>query len=242
MASASEYWKATRHPGPSLLFLLPLLAAYELGVLYLGGTQPQTLRNGADAWLRWGLEAFGLDQMAVAPALVVVIVIVWCVVRRDDRPGELGGLCLGMAIESVAGALALWGLSRGFGPLLDHLGVKLAAPPTHALPPAGMVVTFVGAGIYEETLFRLVLFSGLSHLLRLALVPTWIAHCLAATAASLTFAAAHHLGPYGEPLDGYVFVFRTLAGLYFTVIYQLRGFGIAVGAHACYDVLVGVAM
>ena len=86
------------------------------------------------------------------------------------------------------------------------------------------------------------LFSGLSRLLQAALVPTWISHCLAAAAASLTFAAAHHLGAYGEPMDGYVFVFRTLAGLYFTVIYQLRGFGIAVGAHACYDVLVGVAM
>lgn len=236
MAPASEYWNATRHPGPSLLFLLPLLAAYEIGVLYLGGPQAQNLRNGADAWLRWGLESLGVRQMAAAPALVVVILGVWYWRERYDMPEELGGLWLGMAIESVCGALALWGLSRGFGPLLDRLGVRLA------LPPAGMVVTFVGAGIYEETLFRLVLFGGLSRLLRLALVPTWIAHGLAATVASLTFAAAHHLGPYGEPMDSYVFVFRTLAGLYFTVIYQLRGFGIAVGAHACYDVLVGVAM
>lgn len=48
------------------------------------------------------------------------------------------------------------------------------------------------------------------------------------------------MGPYGGPFDGYVFLFRTLAGLYFTAVYQVRGFGSAVGAHACYDVLVGV--
>ena len=43
-------------------------------------------------------------------------------------------------------------------------------------------------------------------------------------------------------MDGFNFLFRVLAGLYFTAIYQFRGFGIAVGAHACYDVLVGIHM
>jgi hypothetical protein len=55
-------------------------------------------------------------------------------------------------------------------------------------------------------------------------------------------AAAHHVGPFGEPFDRYVFVFRLLAGLYFAVVYRLRGFGIAAGAHALYGVVVGVAM
>ena len=45
-----------------------------------------------------------------------------------------------------------------------------------------------------------------------------------------------------EVFDAYVFLFRTLAGVYFAVLFQLRGFGIAVGAHACYDVLVGVVV
>jgi hypothetical protein len=38
------------------------------------------------------------------------------------------------------------------------------------------------------------------------------------------------------------FVFRTVAGLYFTLLFVLRGFGVAVGAHAGYDVLVGVSV
>ena len=49
-----------------------------------------------------------------------------------------------------------------------------------------------------------------------------------------------HVGPYGEPMRADYFVFRTVAGLYFTLLFIARGFGIAVGAHAGYDVLVGV--
>ena len=59
---------------------------------------------------------------------------------------------------------------------------------------------------------------------------------------AVLFAAAHHIGPYGEPFDRSVFLFRALAGLYFGLLYQLRGFGVAVGTHASYDVLVGVLM
>src|SRR4051794_33770095 len=50
-----SYVAATRHPWPCFLFLLPLLAAYEGGVLWVGGAQSEAFRNGADSWLRWGL-------------------------------------------------------------------------------------------------------------------------------------------------------------------------------------------
>ena len=62
----------------------------------------------------------------------------------------------------------------------------------------------------------------------------------AGAVSATVFAAAHNLGPYGEPFHARAFLFRALAGLYFALLYALRGFGIAVGAHAGYDVLVGV--
>lgn len=239
------YLSATRHPWPCLLFLLPLLATYEVGVLWLGGTEPEALRNGADAWLRWGLEAFGLHQLYWAPVLLAVIFIVWSWGRRYDRPRDLFSVCIGMAIESIGYALGLWGLSRGLGPLLDSLDIELVCSPLGsetAAPALGQVITFVGAGIYEEVLFRLLLFTILVGLLRLLQAPTIITVLLAALASAAFFAAAHHIGPYGEDFDSYVFLFRTLAGVYFALLFQLRGFGIAVGAHACYDVLVGIVV
>jgi membrane protease YdiL (CAAX protease family) len=102
------------------------------------------------------------------------------------------------------------------------------------------VVTYVGAGIYEEVMFRLGLYGLLRSVFAIAQVPARTAFVLAAVTAATLFAAAHHIGPHGEPVDGFNFLFRVLAGLYFTALYQLRGFGIAVGAHACYDVLVGI--
>ena len=155
-------------------------------------------------------------------------------------------LCLGMAIESIGGALILWGLSRMYSPLLDKLGLALSIPPDH--PPGlntaavGQVVTYVGAGIYEEVVFRLALFGLLRAVLTTAQIPARTAIVLAASASAILFAVAHHIGAHGEQIDGFNFLFRVLAGLYFTALYQFRGFGIAVGAHACYDVLVGIRM
>ena len=102
------------------------------------------------------------------------------------------------------------------------------------------IISFVGAGIYEEMLFRLFLFSGLAWLFRVWEVPS--PGLLAGAISSVLFAAAHNIGPHGESFIPYVFLFRTLAGFYFTLLYRFRGFGIGVGAHAGYDVLVGVLM
>jgi len=227
------YHRATRHPLPCLLYLLPLLAAYEVGVVWVGGADGDTLRNGADAWLRWALEDFGLHPLYGAPVLVALVFIVWSVLRRADRPADLLGVCLGMAIESVGFGLGLWAVSRGLGPLFDVLALNLGDAQT------ARIITFVGAGIYEELIFRLILFSGLVGLLRLLCAPTLVAVPMAAVISAALFATAHHVGPFGEPFDEYAFLFRAVAGIYFAALYQARGFGIAVGAHACYDVLVG---
>src|SRR5205085_8898747 len=107
----------------------------------------------------------------------------------------------------------------------------------------GQIVSYLGAGIYEETLFRLLLFAGLVQLFAWSETKTSpLAVALAAFGSALLFAGAHHVGPHGDPFNIYVLAFRTFAGLYFACLYQARGFGIAVGAHAGYDVLVGLIL
>jgi hypothetical protein len=236
-----SYLLATRHPWPCLLFLLPLLVAYEGGIVWLGGANPDAHRNGADAWLRWALESLGLPPLYWPPAVIATVFVLWSFFRFADRPEDLLGVVTGMGIESVVFALGLWGISQGLVPMLSRLGVTLAVParPEEAV---GQVITYVGAGIYEEVLFRLVLFSTLQRLLLLVRAPLPLAVGVGALASAACFSAAHHVGPYGEAFDGTVFLFRLLAGLYFALLYQFRGFGVAVGAHACYDILVGVAI
>jgi len=222
-----------------MVFVLPLLVAYEAGVLALGLDHPELLRNGADVWLRWVLSTMGLRHLLWAPCLLLVVLLVWSCRRRDQRPSDYVGLWVGMMTESVVFALVLWGGCHLMAPLLYRLGVHLSTTVQQE-PAMQQLLCFVGAGIYEETLFRLLLFSGLRWVLRRVDIPWPGAGILAAIVSALLFSAAHNIGPFGEDFQPFVFAFRTAAGLYFVALFQLRGFGIAVGAHAGYDVLVGL--
>ncbi len=239
MTSPTSYLRATRHPWPCLLFVLPLVIAYEGGVALLGGPHPENLRNGADNWLRVGLTRVGISWVWLPPAVLLALLVAWTWTRRHERPLELLAVLSGMVLESVAFAIGLWGVSRALGPLLEEFGIPLAAAPV-AEPAVGQVITYLGAGIYEEALFRLILFACLVRLLRMVDVNGLLAVPLAATASALLFSAAHHLGPYGQPYGNYLFLFRLIAGLYFAMLFQFRGFGIAVGAHACYNLMVSI--
>jgi hypothetical protein len=63
-----------------------------------------------------------------------------------------------------------------------------------------------------------------------------VAGIVAATLGALIFSAFHYIGPYGDRWDVYSFVFRSIAGLFFSGLYLLRGFGITAWTHALYDV------
>jgi hypothetical protein len=250
-----EYWTATRHPWSCLLFVVPLLAIYEAALYFMGPTPADSLRNGADVWLRSGLAAAGVSATYGAPVLVLLILLAWTLLYREPSPQDPVGAWIGITVESVVLAAVLYGLSRGLWPCLTWLGgvmeghsatvpaLALARPVApHNSPEPALVslVRYLGTGIYEETLFRLLLFSGLLAAFSLAELPRRWSIGIAALASALLFAGAHHLVPSGEAFRGSVFLFRTLAGIYFAWLYCVRGFGIAVGAHAGYDVLVGL--
>ncbi|MCC6418013.1 MAG: CPBP family intramembrane metalloprotease [Gemmataceae bacterium] len=237
--SGGEYLAAARHPWSCVFFVLPLLAAYEGGVLCLPSAQQAACRNGADLWLRSLISQTGLRQWFWAPLLLGVALLTWAWARRKDRPPELPAVWLGMVLECAALALGLWGACHILFPLLERLGMQISCA-TACDPAVEQLLGFVGAGIYEEALFRLLLFSVLAWLVRAAEFTSLPALALAAVLSALVFALAHHIGTQGETFQPDVFLFRTLAGLYFTGLYYFRGFGIAVGAHAGYDVLVGL--
>jgi hypothetical protein len=234
----TAYFRATRHPWASWLFVAPLLLAYELGVHHLSQGNPDSLRNGADVWARARLAEFGLPILWAAPAILLggLLLMAWW--RWPDRPQDPFGTIFGMAIESLVFAVGIWALSRNFRSLMDQSGIPLASVPFHPLP-LGQVVNYIGAGVYEEVLFRLGLFTVIALILRAVMLPGLIAMLVAAVLASLAFSAAHHIGPAGEPMVPIVFYFRTAAGLVFSALYITRGLGIAVGAHAGYNILVG---
>jgi hypothetical protein len=99
----------------------------------------------------------------------------------------------------------------------------------------------LGAGIYEELLFRVILVSALAWVgTKLFRWGTTRSAVFAVCLAALIFSAFHYLGPYGDRLEPRSFVFRTVAGLLFSGLYVLRGFGITAWTHALYDVFLAL--
>ncbi|HEY0463408.1 MAG TPA: CPBP family glutamic-type intramembrane protease, partial [Polyangiaceae bacterium] len=102
------------------------------------------------------------------------------------------------------------------------------------------LVMSLGAGFYEELAFRVVLF-GLGLRLILGLIGSLprIKRSLLALAWALTIACVfsgwHYVGDLGEPFELRSFVFRSVCGLAFTLIYTFRGFAPAVWTHTIYD-------
>jgi hypothetical protein len=220
-----------------------LLLAYELGVIWIGGASAEAWRTGADAWMRHGLAALGLTDRWFPPLCLALALLAWqALAAREWRFSPL--VPLGMAAESLVLAVALVGLSKlvdlGFENLERTRWLLSAKGPANpAEPPAALLIGFLGAGVYEEALFRLLLVPLAFALLRLMQAPAVLASTLAVTASALLFSLAHHAGTPGETFTWFAFIFRWAAGVYFAWVFVLRGFGIAVGTHAAYDILVG---
>jgi hypothetical protein len=238
----TSYWTATRRPFPSLLLVAPLVIAYEWAVIWLGGATPGKLRTGADTWMRNALTALGVDDRWLLPLLLVVILLGWQVVSyRDWRFSP--GILAGMVVESLVWAVMLVGISRlidaGFSYLEQRETSILAIGPGKSDALVASLIGYVGAGIYEETLFRLILVPAFYWSLRLLQAPQVVAITFAVTGSALLFTLAHHAGSPGEPFTWFAFIFRWMAGVFFAWVFVLRGFGVAVGTHAIYDILVG---
>lgn len=244
----ASYWTESRRPLASLAFIAPLLIVYELGVLVLG---PQAVRNGADVWLRQLLELLGFGQYFLLPVLTVCILLGWhYTIRQPWRvsPGVLSG----MTIECLLLAVVLRLILQLQGELLQAITAPAASqllPLAITLDLANRVrglVGFLGAGVYEELLFRLILLSLVVAAVRRAGGTPRKSLVAAVLATSFVFALAHYVGAYGEPIHlmawsfWFSFLFRFLAGIFFGTLFVYRGFGIAAGAHAGYDILVGL--
>jgi hypothetical protein len=239
-APAASYWALSRAPRYSLTFALPLLLAYE-GLAALLGGGAGGVRNGADVWIKapfvfllgpQGALVFGLLAVGLAVALIA----------RDARATRAplrGDVFAGMLAESTAMAVVC-GLTVGLATahLLRSLpGLAVAAQAVTSLGWPTKLMIALGAGLYEELLFRVHLVSALAYAARRGL--GWGprgAGVLAAGVSALAFSAFHYVGAYGDPFTIQSFTFRALAGLAFSALYLVRGFGITAWTHALYDV------
>lgn len=239
-----SYWRASRAPRYSLLFALPLLVLYELLAAALGG-ETGSVRNAADVILRAAFEAIAGRWGTVLLGLVLIGGSLWLIVRDQRRTGGRlrAPVFAGMLAESAALALVFGGaVALVTAQLLGPLGLLATASPLVAgpiadLPWAERLMISLGAGLYEELLFRVVLVTAIAASARYLLgFSVGMAGVIAVLAGALLFSAAHYVGPFGDPWEITSFTFRFVAGVAFSALYLVRGFGITAWTHALYDV------
>jgi membrane protease YdiL (CAAX protease family) len=224
---ADRYWIESRRPLASLVFLAPLLIVYELGFLFFG------VQNGADAFLLRLFNLFGFGQHLLLPFLMVCILLGWHYLARE--PWQLsGGIISAMAAECVLMGVVLRIILSVQHALFRAFGASVLVSFGDACKDA---IGLLGAGIYEELLFRLILLSLVTWALRRAGVAPRVGAIAAIVLTSVLFSAVHYLGVNGDTFRWYSFSFRFVAGIFFSALFLYRGFGIAAGSHAAYDVL-----
>lgn len=231
-----DYFRITRKHSYSLLFVLPLLLLYEVGAWGISGSN-SGIRNGADVLLRQALSLGGVQGTAAFAAVILVVgAVLIALERRRERVPLRAPVFAGMLAESACYALL-------FGAVVGTLtqwmlgGVRLAADGGVAqLSVRDQVVLSLGAGLYEELLFRVLLVGGLAALFAALGMRKKNAGIASALLAAFLFSAFHYIGPYAYPLELQSFVFRFVAGVAFSGLFLLRGFGIAAWTHALYDV------
>jgi hypothetical protein len=247
--SISHSWRVAREPRYSLSFALPLLVLYEVLAIALSGHEMAGVRNGADVLLKSLFLALGGRYGLIAFGTIIVGAGAWAVWRDSRRapPMEPRVFAL-MGAESVLYALT-FGMVTGTLTSLLLPGLAIVGRPSTLLLqstaswtlPTQLMIS-LGAGIYEELLFRVVLVTGLAWLARRILnwsnTAAWIS---AVIGGALIFAAFHYIGPYGDTLSLASFTFRAVAGGLFSGLYVVRGFGITAWTHALYDVFLAVS-
>lgn len=245
LTQRGSYFDVSRAPRYSLVFALPLLLAYEaLAAALSVHNGAEQVRNGADVLLK---QAFIAVAGANGPLVFIAAVIgisIWFVARDLRRSGQgLRAAVFGGMITEAMLLAAIFGLVIGTltVKLLGSLHVLALAPPLALEPIATMgwttrLMLSLGAGLYEELLFRVLLVSGLAAAARAMFGwTTRAAGVFAALVGAVIFSAFHYIGPYGDPFQLQSFVFRAISGVAFSALYLLRGFGITAWTHALYD-------
>lgn len=238
-AAPRTYWRQSRAHRYSLLFALPLLVAYETMAAILGHGEPQAIRNGADVLIKSMFVALLGARGPLVFGAILIGVSVWLVVRDMRAHGSRLSprVFLGMTAESIALALLFGGVvSAVTGQLLAPFAAMIQTP-MEQLGFGTQLMVSLGAGLYEELLFRVLLVGAIAAVgTRLLGWRPTTAAVVAVGVGALIFSAFHYVGPFGERLEAGSFTFRLIAGIFFSALFVTRGFGITAWTHALYDV------
>ena len=226
------YFKDTKSPFYGFIFTIPLFLIYELGIIINSNESITSMRNGADVLLRQILSFLGLNGIYwLGFIFFVAYIITFFINKSKMKQNETNNVYLFfMIIESLFWASLIY---------LFMLNIHLLL-----MNPTGSIILqrvtlAIGAGIYEEFLFRVLLILLLSQIIKFIFKWSYkFSRLVSMIISAGIFSSFHFLGEYGDYFSFNVFMIRFFAGIFLGMIYFTRGFGIVAWSHSIYDLIV----
>lgn len=227
-ADLAFYLRETRSFDVAFCYLAPLVVGYEI---LLHGFEPGARAAYATRVrdLLWYLgDSARYCHLVLGALAVVAMILAW------KRKAPIFRLFPAFLAEATLLAVLL-------GPIVVFIvsfGQRFVPSPPH--PPSELapaLLASLGAGIYEEMLFRWIGVGAVFVALRrFARIEDRKAAAIAIFFSAAAFALFHHVGPVGEPIRAAALGFRFVAGIILGLVFCARGLGIAIYLHALYDV------
>ena len=201
-------------------------------VLFLSRNEVSTLRNGADILLRQFMSLFGdIGLYIISISFFLIFLIIFLLQKKNINETSIKSkYLLFMLFEGF-----FWGIVLYFFMFFSQN--LLMFPTSKEL--ISQIILSIGAGLYEELVFRVLLIMFLTKLIKIIFLWTdLICLMFSMTFSAIVFSYFHFLGPYGDPLSFSVFIYRFLGGFFLGFLYILRGFGITAYAHINYNLII----
>ncbi|NHZ86284.1 MAG: CPBP family intramembrane metalloprotease [Planctomycetia bacterium] len=232
MMILNSYFKQSKSPFYSFIFILPLFVIYEFGISAISSKDLPTIRNGADVLLRKILATVGISGIyGMAMFLLIGIIITFLINKGEFRKLKFkGNYFIFMIFESILWSVILFIILSQGQLLLGKGTAKLLIQ---------QIVLSIGSGIFEEFVFRVVLVSSFALIVGLFFKKQYFYKMsFAVIVAAVIFSLFHFIGDYADIPKTSLFILRFTAGIILGYIYILRGFGIAAYSHSFYNLIV----
>ncbi len=233
--SVKRYLNSTSTLLYSYLISLPLLLLYEVLIFVSQPDASQVVRISVDVWIKSLFAQFGNDVLSIT--LIVVALLGILILYRERN--KLGSLNFSYFFVMLGEAMIYaYLLALIISQTLEALLQMVQVSPIESLTTMQQLALSLGAGLYEELFFRVILVSLLIFLFKYLFSKKWMAVTAAVLLAAAIFSGVHYIGVMGDPFTMGSFLFRFLFGLALNGIYVWRGFGMAAWTHALYDIMV----
>ena len=229
----SNYFSLSKNDFYSIIIIAPLIILYQILGFFNNYHSDLIVKNSADVFIKYFFQYLSVEYASSIYLTCFIAIIIFIILKNKKIfiSSEIKlSFLFGMILES----------------LLHSLSLLVVMSLIYKLLPLGLflfnnevmegIYLSIGAGIWEELLFRYIMISSLLFIFNKMMYDfSLISYILIIAFSSALFSYYHFIGIPSELINFSIFIYRFIAGTILSVIFIFRGLGIAVYTHAFYD-------